>query len=205
MRLDRILALLLTVAVLALGLGYVATRSQSYESHSQVVLVPVTTAKDAPTVFDSFTSAGTLGTLVELLSSPDLAAKVRAPEVTFAARAVPDSRVVGVTATGPQAAVQPALSALLANAKPAQKLLADSWTINTLVRPTVASPGGPATPMLVLVVVALAILAGSAVLLGARRLVPDLAGRRVRLPRPHRRRPRVGASTSTPVPKSPTS
>lgn len=203
MRLDRILAVLLTVAVLALGLGYVATRSQSYESHSQVVLVPVTTAKDAPTVFDSFTSAGTLGTLVELLSSPDLAAKVGAPEVTFAARAVPDSRVVGVTATGPEAAVQPALSALLANAKPAQKLLADSWTINTLVRPTVATPGGPATPMLILVVVALAILAGSAVLLGARRLVPDLAGRRLHLPRPHRRRPRVGAST--PVPKSPTS
>lgn len=111
--------------------------------------------------------------------------------------------MVGITANGPRDSVQPALGELLANAKPAQRLLADSWTINTLVRPTVAAPGGPTTPMLLLVVIALAILAGSAVLLGARRLVPELAERRLHLPRPHGRRPGVGAST--PAPKSPAS
>ncbi|MGX6449833.1 hypothetical protein ACVU7I_17480, partial [Patulibacter sp. S7RM1-6] len=112
-RADRLAGVLVALLVLAAGVAYAATRPVRWSSEARIVLVPVAAAGDDAAAIDSFSSAGTLGTVVELLSSPDLARTVRVPGARFAARAVPDTRVVGVTATGTDGSVRAALAELL--------------------------------------------------------------------------------------------
>jgi hypothetical protein len=201
MRLHLVLALLATVAVLAAGVVFTDARPRTWASDAQVVLVPEKTGADEASPLDSFTSGGTLGTSVELLSSPDLAAQVPQRGVTFKARAVTDSRVIAVHATGPRDAVRPALVSLLLRATPAQARLADRWTLVALTRPTAPAPGGPPTAALLAASALLALLTGVAVLVGAARLLPGLTQHRVRLrPRlPRRARHRSAARTPGPV------
>lgn len=181
MRLHLVLALVATVAVLAAGVVFTDARPRTWASDAQVVLVPEKTRSDEASPLDSFTSGGTLGTSVELLSSPDLAAQVPQRGVTFTARAVTDSRVIAVHATGPRDAVRPALISLLVRATPAQTRLADRWTLVPLTRPTAAAPGGPPTAALLAASALLALLTGVAVLVGAARLLPGLTTHRLRL------------------------
>lgn len=186
MRLHHLLALLAAVAVLAAGAAYVTERPRSWSSDAQVVLVPATLPKGEASPLDSFSSGGTLGTTVELLSSPDLAAQVPQRGVAFTARAVTDSRVIALHATGPQAAVQPALAALLVQAAPAQARLADRWTLVALTRPTTAALAGPPASALFVAAGLLALLTFTAVLVGTGRLVPGLATHRLRVRLPRR-------------------
>ena len=97
----RYLPIIVALAVAVAGLGYAAVRTPTYESSAQLVLVPQ--AKDPAVDADllsSVSSAGTVGTYVELYGSADVAEAAGDPDVTITVRSVPDSRIIGVTASG---------------------------------------------------------------------------------------------------------
>lgn len=190
MRLDRLSALIVAFVVILVGATYVSHRPVTWTSDAQVVLIPGKATRDTGNPLDSFTAGGTLGTSVELLSSPDLAAQVAVPGVSFSVRAVADSRVISVSANGPRDAVRPALADLLRVAVPAQQRLADRWQLSALTRPTPAAPAGPGMTMLLVVCLLLGALAATVVYAAARHWFPELAARRVHLPRRQRHGPR---------------
>jgi hypothetical protein len=175
---NRLVVLVVTVAVLGAGCGYTLTRHVSYESTASVVLVPsASNAADLAAATDSFSASGTAGTFVELLAAPDTVRAAHAP-IDVTVRAVPDSRVIDVTAHGSRIQVQPGLGSLLAAASVRQSSLRALWTMSVLAQPSGPSAAGASTAMLLLAAVLLALLAGlvANVLLRRATRTGDLAG-----------------------------
>lgn len=156
---TRLVVLVVALAVLGAGAGYTVTRHISYESTASVVLVPsATNPADLAAATDSFSASGTAGTFVELLAAPDTVRAAHAP-IDITVRAVPDSRVIDVTAHGLRADVQPGLGALLQAASAREGSLRALWTMSILAQPSPPSAAGASTPLLLLAAVLLAILA----------------------------------------------
>jgi hypothetical protein len=193
-RLAWNLALLAAFVVLVAGIGYTSQRTIKYQSQASLVLAPTATSGvDASTLLDSFTAGGTSGTFVELIASPDTLVRAGSPPVKLQVRAVPDSRVINVTATGARNVVQPALTSVVAAVESEQTGLHDLWSLQTLASPGGATRSGPSTPVLVVATVLLALLAAIATFMvlvrtgASRTIVPD-----------ERLFPRNGAATGTP-------
>ena len=159
--------------VLVAGLGYALNRPARYESTGTMVLNPAPSRQgDLPTVLDSFTSSGTLGTAVELLGSPDLDREAGGPGVTYTVRAVPDTRVVQLSATGRDRDVQAALERLMTLGKRRHDRLVDQWNLVTLSAPGAPAAAGPSPRVLAVAAVLLAALASAGTLIALRRMHP---------------------------------
>src|SRR3954468_983574 len=136
-RTTRWIVLAIALTVLAAGSAYAFTRHVSYESTASVVLVPTTAnAADLAAATDSFAASGTAGTFVELLGAPDTLRAAGSPPIELGVRAVPDSRVIGLTAHGARVDVQPALQSLLDAAQQRQDSLHALWRMNVLAEPS---------------------------------------------------------------------
>lgn len=151
------LAIVVALAILAAGTTYALMRPGHYESEAVVALAPRANiaTDDLPALVGAFANSGALGTYVELITSDDTLRQAGSPPVTVTARAVPDSRVINVTAAGGHAVVQPALVSVLRAATLGQQDLHDAWEMQLIqgAQPPVAS--GPSRG---------AIIAGSVVL-----------------------------------------
>jgi capsular polysaccharide biosynthesis protein len=157
----RYLPIIVALAVAVAGLGYAAVRTPTYESTAQLVLVPQ--AKDPAVDADllsSVSSAGTVGTYVELYGSADVAEAAGDPDVTITVRSVPDSRIIGVTASGDEDNVQEDLRRILAAGLSQEPRLKDSWGTAVIQQPTAPEQAPPSTGMILLATLLLAILAG---------------------------------------------
>lgn len=172
---PRVAAVAVALAVILIGGVYALQRTPSYQSSAALVLVPTAKPAEVPTVLDSFTSAGTSGTFVELISSPGTLAAAGAPPIAVTVRAVPDTRVIDVTATGAQTTVQAGLARLLAAAETEQTSLGDMWKLQQISSPTPATRAGASTTAILAASILLALVAAAATL--------ALLGRRAGAPR----------------------
>lgn len=157
----RYLPLIVALAVGIAGLLYTATRTATYESTAQIALVPG--AKDPAVdanLLSSVSSAGTVGTYVELYGSADVVRAAGDPPVDITVRSVPDSRIIRITAKGPQDAVQNDLRRILSAGLAQEPRLNDSWGTAVIQQPTTPEKSPPSTAMLLLATLLLAILAG---------------------------------------------
>jgi hypothetical protein len=162
------------LVVLFVGVVYAATRTPTYESTAALVLAPKTLKSDElPSVLDGFTSAGTSGTFVELIASRDTLVTAGSPAVTVDVRAVPDTRVINVTATGARDVVQPGLTALLRASQSAQSGLGDVWQLKTIATPSAPARKGVGSVAIVLAAALLAMIAAAAMLALFGRLGGD--------------------------------
>jgi len=171
-RWQRILAVAAAVLVLIGGAGYGVMRPKEYESHAALFLVPGTTdIGKASAVLDSLGSAGTVETYVELLASRDTLGRAGVHGIRLDVRAVPASRVIQLTARGPERRVRGALAAIVPVALQLPRLAHDPWRLNVLESPTAVKPGGLSLMMLIAVVLLAAVLAAVATftILGALR------------------------------------
>lgn len=157
----RYLPIVVALAVAFVGLVYAVGRTPTYESTARLVLVPQ--AKDPAVDADllsSVSSAGTVGTYVELYGSADVTKAAGNPPVTVTVRSVPDSRIIGITASGDEDAVQEDLRRVLAAGLAQEPRLKDSWGTAVIQQPTAAEQAPPSTAMILLATILLAILAG---------------------------------------------
>jgi hypothetical protein len=161
----RAAAIVVAGLVLLAGIVYATARTPSWTSTSTLVLVPATaSAKDAPTVIDGFTAGGTSGTFVEFLASPDLLTRAGSPPVSVAARAVPDTRVIDVTATGDATIVRASLARFLAAAQSQQSSLGDVWRLREISAPSVPVRAGASPTAILGASLLLALVAAAALL-----------------------------------------
>jgi hypothetical protein len=158
------LACVVALAVLAAGSAYAFQRETRYESTAVVALAPRADVptEDIPTLVGTFANSGVLGTYVELITSRDTLQAAGSPPVTVQARAVPNTRVIDVTAEGEQAVVRPALVSVLRAAALSQHELRDAWELRVL---QAAQPAVEAGPRPEVIVAASAVLAAFGVVL----------------------------------------
>lgn len=114
------------LVVLIAGLGYVATRAESWSAHRNIVVVPATTElAQAASLYDSLSRGQVVATAAELYGQSRWHRDH--PEVTVVSGNLPPSAVIQVTVSGADpAVVQETLTAVVANATP---------EVNTLLRP----------------------------------------------------------------------
>lgn len=157
----RYLPIVVALAVAFVGLVYAVARTPAYESTARLVLVPQ--AKDPAVNADllsSVSSAGAVGTYVELYGSADVTGAAGDPPVTITVRSVPDSRIIGVTASGDEDAVKEDLRRVLAAGLAQEPRLKDSWGTAVIQQPSEPEQAPPSTGMVLLATLLLAILAG---------------------------------------------
>lgn len=170
-RLAAIVAV--TLAVLGAGVAYAFMRPVTWESSGSLYLSP--RSEDAFTssaLLDAFQRSGTIGTYVELLSSATLQARADAADVEVRARAIPESRVIALTARGEQERVQGALASLMETAAAPAERLGDGWTLRVAEPATAPAQIGPSTPVVIAAAVFLAALAGLVAAATLARLAP---------------------------------
>lgn len=179
-RTTRVLAAAVALLVLAAGLAYTFTRSTDYKSEATLLLAP---KRDTPrdilsSVLDSFGRSGTGGTYVELISSADTLRSAEAFGTPVAVRAVPDTRTIQVTVTGPQDRVQPTLERVIRAAQERQVQLRDVWELQILESPSAPTVAGISTPALIGATVLMALLSGLflLVVLGRNRFATGGSG-----------------------------
>ncbi len=154
------LALIVALAVLLAGIAYAAVSSPPYVSNAQLVLTPDTSdPAEASSLLESFQRSGTIGTFVELYASADTLRVAGDPPVTITVRAVPDSRVMRIGASGARDAVRDSLSRVLAAGRQRESTLRDLWTTQVLERPSAAEQGRPSRGAVLLATLLLAVLA----------------------------------------------
>jgi uncharacterized protein involved in exopolysaccharide biosynthesis len=148
-----------TVIVFA-GVAYALVRPVSYESQASIVLDPAPTdPNDLAGVLDSFQRSGVSGTMVELLASEDTLKQAGNPPVTVKVRAVPDTRVIRISAEAQdENVVQPALRALLTAANREQEKLTDVWDLQILQTPSAPSRSSTSTGLILIATLLLALL-----------------------------------------------
>ncbi len=170
-RLHLWVALGAGLAVILAGTAYILLRDQRWDSTAAVTLTPATTSPaDPSTLFDSFDRSGTMGTYVELISSADTLDRAGSPPVSVEVRAVPDTRVIDVTATGKRDGVQPALTRLIDASIALQPRLGDVWSLSVIENPSEPAKAGPSNLLLFLAIPLLAALAAVASAVLAREL-----------------------------------
>jgi len=157
----RRLPLIVALAVGLAGLAYALVHSPTYESTARLALVP---SSEDPAVnadlLSSVSSAGTVGTYVELYASGDVTGAASDPSTEITVRSVPDSRIVDVTAAGEEDAVQQDLRRVLAAGAAQEARLSDFWETVVIQRPSAPEQQRPGTGLILLAALILAILAG---------------------------------------------
>jgi hypothetical protein len=172
-------AVVVALAVLGAGIAFAVQRPVRYVSKATLALAPAaSTRADRSAALDSFTSAGTSGTFVELLASGGTVRRAGFPPVALSVRAVPDTRVIVASATGSPDAVQPGLASLVAAAKAGEADLGDVWQLVTLSEPSTPVLAGAGTVSILFATLLLAVLAGVATLVALSRLGPPGPSRR---------------------------
>lgn len=172
-RLQAIIALAVGLAVLAAGAAYTFSRQASYESDGSLLLAPKpgVTPDIVSNLLQSFDTSGTSGTYTELITSNDTLAQAHVPGgIDVTVRAVPDSRVLQVTATGPTGDVQSALRAVIRTSIARESETGDVWQLQSLESPSAPSRAGPSKGVLLLATIVLALLAPLVVMVAVRRL-----------------------------------
>jgi hypothetical protein len=172
----RTLAAVAALVIAVAGVASTELRPVRYESSGALVLAPSPgTASDKTNLLQGYERSGTIGTFVELLDSEDTYVQAGAPAVDVTVRAVPDTRVIRVTATGSRAAVQPGLNEVMYAAQASQTTLSDLWELRRLERASAPSTAGPSDVQLLGASGLLAVLGGLAVLVLLARLTPPAA------------------------------
>jgi capsular polysaccharide biosynthesis protein len=142
------------LAVLLAGATYALVHAPSYESRASIALVPKRRApRDLDTFFGADTIAAAAGTYLELVASPTTLSEPRFRGVHETAEDVPDTSVYGsgtltraievTTRSRRRQAVQPALFAVIADARRRERELDDLWDIRTLSSPSAPQRFGP--------------------------------------------------------------
>lgn len=124
-----------------------------------MVLVPASEDPgDIAAALDGFDRSGTMGTVVEMISSPDTLRRAGEPDVDLTVRAVPDTRVIQLHVRGDREAVRPALEEVMRSSGSRLGELRDLWQLRVLASAGSASPAPPGTPLLLVATLALAVL-----------------------------------------------
>ena len=170
---PRTIALGVAVLILIVGGAYVAKHHRTYQSSATFVLAP---APGTPAVLEAnelsgFSTSATSGTFVDLIGSGDTyrAAGLTGSGVTITVRADPTARAIYVTAQGPQAIVQPALTRIVRTALAREAVVNDVFRLQLIDSPSAPVASGPSRSVLVLAVLLLAALGGLFVLVVLRR------------------------------------
>lgn len=153
------------LAVIVAGSIYADQPRRTYESQMSFVLAPKRHLDSAirAGLIESFASSSAAGTYVELFANR----AGSAPHgVTITARAVPDTRVVKLTARGPRGSVVPGLAAVSDGALADQGTLADLWSLSALQSASPPVLTGTSQDVVMLVTMLLAVLAAAAVAVG---------------------------------------
>jgi hypothetical protein len=173
-RARTITAAVVAAVIIVAGFSYAIGRTPTYESTASLVLAPnVTDRSELPNILDGFTASGTSGTYVEALSSPDVIRKAGSPPVSISVRAVPDTRVITMTASGGQADVRPGLNKVITAARTASTQLNDLWSLDVIASPSAPAASGPKTTLIFAATVLLAALGALFVLVILGRLGAD--------------------------------
>jgi hypothetical protein len=153
------------LAVLVAGTFYAAQPRRNYQSQMSFVLAPRHNLGSAirAGLIESFANSSAAGTYVELLASR---ASSAGRGVSIAARAVPDTRVINLTAGGSQGTVVPGLTAVAHSVAAAQSTLSDLWALAVLQNPSPPDLTGTSQNVVMLVTILLALLAAAAVVVG---------------------------------------
>ena len=163
----RTLWLMLGVFGLVFTGGVIATSTlaDDYRTSGSLVLVPrgATDTEDVQQTVN-YTETTALGTWVEQVDSAATGARPGPPGVAITVRAVPDTRVIKVRATGARDAVQPAVAGVMDKAVASGDALDDRWTLRTIERAGAAEPAGPTLAKRLGASVALALLGALAVI-----------------------------------------
>lgn len=170
--------------VVGAGIGYATSRQARFESTATLVLTPAPSkTTDTATLLDSFASAGTPGTFVELLASDGIARAAGSPPIDLTVRAVPDSRAIDLTARGgDRGAVRSGLQRIITAAEGSQRGLGDEWRLRTLSAPSAPVRAGATTAAIVAAATLLALLAGIATLVALGKAGPGQGGRGAQVP-----------------------
>ncbi len=172
----RTLAAVAALVIALAGVAYTELRPVRYQSSGALVLAPMPgTASDKTNLLQGYERSGTIGTFVELLDSEDVFLQAGAPRVDVTVRAVPDTRVIRVTATGSRSAVQAGLNEVMFAAQSAQTTLSDLWELRRLERASLPATAGPSDVQLYGATALMAVLGGLAVLVLLARLTPPAA------------------------------
>jgi hypothetical protein len=178
-RLVRTVALIVGISVLVAGTAFTLLRHRSWESKAELAVIPASSAiSDQANLLGNLQESGTMGTRVELISSKDTLQAAGSPNVQITARALPDTRVIDVTATGEPTDVRAGLADVITAAKAADARLDDAWTLKTITSPTAPAKAGPGTGLLLGATLLLAIIGGVATLIGLGRIEPTAYPRR---------------------------
>lgn len=158
---NRQIRLLAALIVVVLGVGYALTRSTSWESRAELTLTPERVGRAARTaVLEAFDRSGTIGTYVEVIGSRDTLTRAGAEGFEVEARAIPDTRVIEVSAVGDQDEVQLALAQVLRAAR--EPDLRDLWRLAVSEGASEPVRAGPSTLTLLFATALLAALAAIA-------------------------------------------
>ena len=162
------------LAVLAAGTVYAAQPRRTYESQMSFVLAPKHHLGSAirAGLIESFANSSAAGTYVELFANH----AGSAPHgVSITSRAVPDTRVITLMASGPRGSVIPGLHTAALAALADQSALADLWSLTPLKNPSLPVLTGISQNVLMLVTMLLAVLAGAAVVVGLSQVLAPRA------------------------------
>ncbi len=161
---PRAVALAVAVLILIVGGAYVAKHHPTYQSTATFALVPApgTPAVLAANELSSFSTSGTSGTFVDLISSSDTlrAAGASGAGLSLTVRADPTARVLYLTLQGPQDVVQPALNRIVAVSIARESQLNDVFRLRLIDSPSAATTSGPSRALLAIAVILLALLGG---------------------------------------------
>lgn len=128
------IAAAVAIAVLVVGGVALVSRPATYSSQVSVLLVPdPAPGADRDPLLAGFDDSLTHGTYAELLTTQ---ARRLAAGVEVGVRAVPDSRILVVSAQGDRDLVQQALSDVVGATRRAASQLDDDWTMRTIEDPS---------------------------------------------------------------------
>lgn len=189
---DRQIRLLAALVVFVLGAGYALTHAAAWESSAELTLTPQRVGRAArAAVLEAFDRSGTIGTYVELISSRDTLAQADAEGVELEVRAIPDTRVIEISAVGDEDEVQPALGRVLVAAQAGEAKLRDLWRLAVSEEPSDPAPTGATIPMLLFAALLLAAVAAVATPIVVNTVLGERGGRSVdRAPAAPNRQPR---------------
>lgn len=162
------------IVVLLAGGIYTAVRTESWRSEAQLVAhLGKVRAERVPSLLDGYLRSGATGTFVEHVTSAQTLGSAGAFGLTVDARAVPDTRVIDISATGSQARVQAGLVAVVRQAQLTQNQLKEPFRLGVLSPPGPPVKAGPSTPLLLVATLLLAALAALFVTVVTRRFTPS--------------------------------
>ncbi|MEA2347516.1 MAG: hypothetical protein QOG62_1303 [Thermoleophilaceae bacterium] len=159
------------VLVLFVGVAFAVIRPVALQSSAKIVLVPVTNHHSTlPSILDGYDSSGAGGSRVELLGSADTLAAAGNPALDLTVRAIPDTRVIDLEATGSTADVQADLGRVMEAARTDAPEIDDLWRMETLQSPSVPVAAPPTDLMVLAATILLAALFGVMAMLAHRSL-----------------------------------